>query len=397
MQKLKSLKNYLLSQVFFVFNTIGLTPPLAFTNFIALFGFKYCDNKKTGLLVILFWVIALFYFTFHFYYGVNYEYYLISTGYYFLLYLKNNKSDMSKSFRYSTYSVIALFIVALLLNTTSFRDFFWKSHDFGITEFLFTRYKGTGYEPSHIALVITPLFLYYFLKTTLFFKVKNLALLIGLSIILYSTISFGFLGAFIFSLLIVLTMLFIRKKGVNLYLFLTLILGGGVLVVFMLFENVFSERLIVILSGEDPSVNGRTWESFYLAYKCAAEKNVLTGIGPGQVKIIGEQVIRPYYLAMDPIGYKVENWPVLALPNAAAETLAIYGILGFCARIGLQIFLFFKMKVYKNYFNFFLFSFLFIYQLMGSFLTSTAEATLWVLCLIPIFSEFNINSKNVSN
>ena len=165
------------------------------------------------------------------------------------------------------------------------------------------------------------------------------------------------------------------------------------LVAVNLSDNAISKRIELIINGNDTSVNGRTVEAFYLGYKCAEQKSVLMGIGPGQIKIIGEEVIRPYYAAWAPIGYSKENWPILSIPNSSAETLAIYGVLGLILRFTFQLFLFFKFKVYRNYFNLILFIFIFVYQLMGGFITSSMEYVLWIFAILPIFPEFNLKQE----
>jgi hypothetical protein len=103
---------------------------------------------------------------------------------------------------------------------------------------------------------------------------------------------------------------------------------------------------------------------------------------------VGEKHIRGYY------GYSKEEWPRMALPNASAETLATYGYLGLLLRLGIQLWLFFKLRVYRNYFSLSLFVFVFTYQLMGSFITSTVELTLWILAVSPIFRELDIDRSS---
>jgi hypothetical protein len=62
---------------------------------------------------------------------------------------------------------------------------------------------------------------------------------------------------------------------------------------------------------------------------------------------------------------------------------------GAALRILLQIGLFFKTKVHRNHYRFALFTFMFIYQFTGSFLTSLPEYVIWILCFSPVFPQFN--------
>ena len=80
---------------------------------------------------------------------------------------------------------------------------------------------------------------------------------------------------------------------------------------------------------------------------------------------------------------------VARIPNSAAETLAVYGVLGFAARIAVQGWLFLRFKVYRNLFSMGLFLFIFIYQFTGSYITSPLEYVIWMLAVLPLFPEFH--------
>ncbi|HET6766326.1 MAG TPA: hypothetical protein VFH08_02970, partial [Chitinophagaceae bacterium] len=79
----------------------------------------------------------------------------------------------------------------------------------------------------------------------------------------------------------------------------------------------------------------------------------------------------------------------VTIPCAMAETLAVFGIIGVCLRIGIQVFLFFRTKVYSNYYRLALFIFIFIYQFTGSYIMNIAEYAIWILAFHRgIFKEF---------
>ena len=391
--------------VFFLLNNAGLPAPLAWTNFIALGEIRNNlskeDFKRAGLLVLG----LLFFGLIHFLQGVQIEYFIQSQLYFIYLlvsmllvykFLKRHSGQFERSFQISLYGVICLFVTALLFYNSSYDFIFWKNHDFVGTGNVFKRYQGLSYEPSHLALIVAPLFFYAFLELCKTPTLKAFLLFIGISIPILATVSFGFFGALFFSFITVVFTLYVKHKTMKKVFIAFLVTAMLVFVAIFSFENGIQERFIVIFSGHDSSVNGRFHEAFYLGYKCAEQKSLFFGIGPGQIKVIGEEVIRPFYQPWDPIGYSKEKWPILALPNASAETLAIFGFVGLFLRFGMQFYLFYRTKVYQNYFRFFLFSFLFFYQLMGSFYNSTAELTLWVLCCIPIFKKFDVLSFNGS-
>ena len=109
------------------------------------------------------------------------------------------------------------------------------------------------------------------------------------------------------------------------------------------------------------------------------------GIGAGQVKILGATIIRDYYFY--PLDYNG-----IAIPNAAAETITIFGWVGFSLRILIELLLFFYTKVWTNYFRMLLFVFIFVYQFTGSFVTNIAEYVIWILAFTNVFREFDVRA-----
>jgi hypothetical protein len=168
------------------------------------------------------------------------------------------------------------------------------------------------------------------------------------------------------------------------------VLVPAVVVLFAAFpDNVLLLRLENILFGIDTSGKGRTYEAFFLSLKILALKSNLWGIGLGQIKVIGTNVIKDFYL------YTVD-YKTVAIPNATAETLAIFGFAGLFARLGIEIVLFFYTKVWANYYRLLLFIFIFIYQFTGSFITSTAEYVIWILAFTMVFKQFDVRRKEPS-
>jgi hypothetical protein len=72
------------------------------------------------------------------------------------------------------------------------------------------------------------------------------------------------------------------------------------------------------------------------------------------------------------------------------ETLAIFGLAGVVLRLFLEFFLFFKTRVYSNYYRLALFIFVFIYQFTGSFITNIVEYVIWILAFSTVLNQFNI-------
>jgi hypothetical protein len=279
-------------------------------------------------------------------------------------------------------------LVALAFYFTPFYDLFWirQSLTKGVSEFL--RLKLFTYEASYYAMLFVPVFIFFLLQYMLRQNRMNSALLLSM-IFLPIALSFsvGVIGCLLLSGFITLAIHFRRlapkRRIVNSFISLTAICGITLFILIFFFRNnpVFI-RLGNIFSGGDSSGQGRMENAFTLAIKILKEKNEYWGIGPGQLKILGEDIIRSFYLYTD-------RAPV-AIPNAAAETLLLFGWIGLSLRLFIEVFLFFYTKAWTNYFRLMLFLFVFIYQFTGSFITNPVEYVLWILAFTNVFRQFEV-------
>jgi hypothetical protein len=147
-------------------------------------------------------------------------------------------------------------------------------------------------------------------------------------------------------------------------------------------QNPLFHRIANVLHGNDSSAKGRTIDSFILADKIIASKSYLFGIGPGQLKVFGRTTIIEYY-------HYSNMPPVIRIPNACAETIICFGYIGFVIRLTVQIFLFLRMRVYKDPFRLWIFCFVFLYQFTGSYITNVNEYMLWAIAFTPfMFPDF---------
>ena len=254
------------------------------------------------------------------------------------------------------------------------------------------RLKLFTYEPSYYALLFTPFFFFFLLQY--FFRQSRMRGIILLPMLILPyilSLSVGVTGAIFLSGLITWIIHF-RKLTKKRRIANAIITGGvlvvaGVLILILFFGNnqVFA-RLSDILSGRDNSARGRTVDAFLLASKILQEKNEYFGVGLGQVKIVGDDIIRNYYL------YNMDI--TVSIPNAAAETLAIFGWVGIILRIAIELFLFMYTRGWTNYYRLLLFIFMFVYQFTGSFITNIAEYVIWILAFTNVFHQFNAESEN---
>jgi len=295
-----------------------------------------------------------------------------------------------------TVNMVLLAVSILALFLPFLKPYLW--YEMSISEGLpvIPRLKMFTYEASYYSLIIIPVFAYYFLKQMLL-KSKPGILLITLITSLLLSFSFGVLAGLLVSILLVyLFNLNELGKKINLnYLsFSLVILLIATIAVYKFYpHNLVFDRIRNIYEGKDTSARGRTYESFILAWDIAKMKSVYLGIGLGQLKTLGRDYIIQFY-AYSNIP------PVARIPNAVAETINIYGITGLTARFAIIIYLFFKTRVWDNYYRLLLFIFVFIYQFTGSFLFNVAEYMIWVLAfsssLFPVFNRNNFYKQERS-
>ncbi|MBC7829373.1 MAG: hypothetical protein H7122_16620 [Chitinophagaceae bacterium] len=263
------------------------------------------------------------------------------------------------------------------------------------------RLKLLTYEASYYSTLLAPVALYYYLKLIIL-KLPNpyiVAFLLSVPLIL--SLSFGVLLALALSLLLTLLAgfrTFFPNKNLPVYI----IISGIILIVlFITFVqlfpgNVLVQRLNNVLAGTDTSFRGRTTDSFFLGFEVASLKNLWFGVGPGQVKEVGLDIFRDFY---DYDAFLREN---VRIPNSLGDTLATFGIIGVAIRMFAEVYLFFKTRVWSNYYRLSLFLFIFIYQFTGSYLTNIAEYVIWILAFHRgLFTEFDkvafkVNSISIS-
>jgi hypothetical protein len=390
-----------LGLIYFYFNTFALPTPISFTTLLSVFGIKKVISKFGKTLLVIFSILIV-YAIIHYQSGVIATDYFKSTIYFAALlfsgfvahnYLNSNTIKTEKTFEVMSISSIILLLIGVVALFTPFAYVFWSNHDFIGDGAKMLRFQGLSYEPSHLALTLSPLFLYFLWQNIYKISPKSVFYFLATAIPIALSISFGFVAAFVLSMFLTLQLVYLvygKFKRILLLPVIAILIAAAAI---SLTSNPISERLAFIAQGSDTSVNGRTTEAFKHGYNCAATQSKWFGIGMGQIKYVGEDVIRPYYAALDPVGYSKDNWPVMSIPNSMAETLAIFGILGVLLKIGFQLFCFVKLKVYDNYLNLSIFFFIFFYQMMGSFILSSTEIIMWVFAFAKIFPHFNVNTE----
>lgn len=279
-------------------------------------------------------------------------------------------------------------LIAAAIYFTPYNGLLWMQQTITDGAEKFTRLKLFTYEASYYATLFIPLFFFYFMQVILKQNRMNSWVLLCMLIIPYIlSFSVGVIGCLLLSASVtylIYSSLLTKKKRVLSLMAIVTVLSISFLTILWLFpQNIIFLRFENILSGKDTSGNGRTYEAFILAMKMLDLKSYAWGIGAGQIKILGADIIRSYYL------YDLD-YNTFAIPNAAAETLAIFGWIGLSIRILVELVLFFYTKVWTNYYRLLLFIFIFLYQFTGSFITNIAEYVIWILAFTNVFPHFDV-------
>ena len=384
--------------LYFFFNSLFLPNGLLYTTLLTPLFLYWIYREKSIKYVWFFFLVTLPLACIHFLNGVNFQSYIKSYtllftafvfGVSFYLFLKKTSSIRSIFDQLTVWNfLLSLVAVAFLFVGIGKVFWYYEPISTGITDI--PRLKMFTYEASYYSLLMVPLVLYYYLKVLLlraphpFFKI----VLVSFPLIL--SFSFGVL------LGLALSMFFLFWSDINLFFvkknFPRYILVGSLLLllIFIMLVNFYPDnpvfkRFANVFEGNDSSFKGRTTDSFFLGWKMASMKSILFGCGLGQIRELGLETFTNFY--------KHSFTPAsINIPNSLGETLAMYGILGLFARLGIEIYLFFKTKVFSNYYRISLFLFVFIYQFTGSFLNNIAEYVLWILAFTPGFFEFDKKS-----
>ena len=302
--------------------------------------------------------------------------------------------DVEKIFRKLLIINFILCLVSIVLYFTPWYHFVWIQQELteGVKDF--RRLKLFTYEASYYATLFVPIFSFYFLQYLFRWNtIKGWLLLLMIFLPFALSFSFGVMAALLVSGII--TFIFysgslVRKRRVfNGIVFFSGFAVVVVGVIYLFFQkSFFVLRLLNIFSGRDSSGKGRTSDAFFLANKLLEKKDEYWGVGFGQIKILGADVISHYYMYG-------ENF-VATIPNAVAETYTILGWTGVSLRMFVEIFFFLQTRVWTNYYRLWLFLFIFIFQFAGSFITNVAEYVIWILAFTNVFEQFDAKHAKVA-
>ena len=397
--RLKLSKYSLLTWIYFFFNSVLLPKGLLYTHIISPVFFYRAWKSGGRTWLLPFAAVLGLYDLAHLWIGVDLRSFLVSNVLFVLTYfcvvgfyhLINHYASLGRLIKEVLLinGILVLIAIPFFFMPRVYQEWFWYFNKLtkGVADF--PRLALFTYEASYYSLLLVPV-LYYYVCKFFFgrFEVgKWGALLLAVLPVLLS-FSFGVIGATgltaLLMCLIFSRQLFRSRRSFAIFVSSLLVVLGLLVALFLIApDNFVAVRLKNIANGSDTSTRGRTVESFAAAWRIAGEKSIWLGAGLGQIKIVIVDIAHKYY----------NYWGALGrydIPNAMGETLAIFGVTGVLLRLLVQVFLFFRTRVYDNYYRLALFIFIFIYQFTGSFITNVVEYLVWVLAFSPVFPQFNV-------
>lgn len=395
----------LVACVYFFFNSFMLPDGFLYTILLSPVFLYWLIIKKAPVVrcisVFLFcWAPML---VIHYSYGISLGAYLKSSVLYFTvllfgmtvytyfkLYSFTYEPIMERVLKINFFFVIVC--VCLLLAGKS--EVVWSVTDIseGVSDF--PRLRMLTYEPSYYSLLLIPSFLFYF--QYIFYRTitrKQWILLFTVIISLGLSLSYGAIFISLVTLGIFVLYNFLsrlrRRQNKRFMIFFTVMLVAGVGLILTLFNNSgFVLRILNIFEGNDSSINNRSSQAYFLAMSIADLKSIFFGVGPGQLKILGQDLISIVYAFSED-----DSGQMARIPSSMADLLATFGWVGFSAKLLAELILFRKTRVKRSSFRLCLFIFMFIYQFVGSFSTNIVEVFFWVLAFSPIFPDSYFQGK----
>ncbi len=390
-------KNFIIGLFVFLFffNRVGLPFGLSFDMLLAPFFLYAIFNDFAQLMLYKAFGILLGFGIIHAFLGVDYNAFFISNVVFLALiigvicfYQRAKQIDYFEEIILRITQLNVVFTIIALVTLFFIKStYLWYLVPYTSNAEALPRLKLFTEEASHYSFLLLPVFYFWLYQLLAQFNWRTFGYLMSIIISLILSFSLGVLSIIAITLILVLV-LYSRsilshkryRKLLLILLFILVTIGFLITIVFPI--NPLTIRINNLINGQDTSGRGRTYESFEIAWRVLQLNYPLIGIGLGQFKLIGRDVLLFYY--------KYHTIPaVVRLPNALAETLVSFGVLGAVLRIFLQIYWGIKAAIFQNVFQTSLFIALFIYQFTGGFLFHSFEYYYWILAFIPVFKSFD--------
>jgi len=383
-------KPLLIGVIYFFFNSVALPVGLFYTTILSPLFFVWLYRRGQKWLPLIFLACLSPFIIAHALNGIESPFYyarsslllwtvsIIVCTFYLAL---ANCRELDRLFEQLIVLNFAAMLIAVLFLFTNFREVFWNdysdSFEEGSNQVL--RLKLLTSEPSEYANLMVPLLVFAILRVIRAPKMRNF---IYAAMITFPFLLCQSLGGLAMSLAGIGAASLVsfrhaaRKEEMFLIFAVIVILIAGLVIV----PNPVSQRISQAIAGEDSSVDSRTVSSFVVAYAVALPKSVLWGAGLGQGKLTD----------VSDLGLAFQ---VGTIPNAVAGTFAELGIIGVLIKLIIELYLFFRTRVYTNAFRLAMFVVAFITQLTGSYLMNVQEYVMWFLAFGPFFPQMDFKEK----
>jgi hypothetical protein len=268
-------------------------------------------------------------------------------------------------------------IIALIIRPTPLRLLLWMDTDpftGGAAHLL--RLNLFTHEPSAYAELMLPLLVFAFLRLLRDRRKRSAGYLMMIVLPFLLCQSFGGISIGVAGIGVSLMTGYRRllRGSKSRFIFLFLAISASAL---LLTPNPISRRVLQVATGADGSANARTTSAYIAAYTVASSKSLWWGAGLSQTKSFDFSDLGLGLVAG-------------SIPNEVAGVFAEFGLIGVMAMLAVEIYLFFKTRVYRNSFRIAMFVVAFLQQATGSYATDVQQYLMWFLAFYPFYPEFDL-------
>lgn len=382
----------LLAIVYFFFNSFGL--PLGLTYLMILSPVFFLKTiSRYVKFYALFGTIMLFYFGVHSISGIDntFEYFKSLTLHFIVAVIAVSFYDQLKRKTYqvayaievlAVLNVVAIVFVFIIMKVPVIGEKVWRTNSVSANQL-----RMLVYEPSYYALLLVPIFFYFYNLILNSKTLNNILIFSSIIISFLLTRSLGVIAAIVISIAIYYWDFSLLKKKKNLYIAL-IFFGSGSIILTCLFtffpDYVLVKRTISFIQGDDISGVARVFDPWTLGHQIMQQKSNFFGVGWGHIKLLGRDIIYQHY------NYSKFSNITVRIPNSAAEVFTTLGYIGLVLKIVIEFFLYKRTKVKYSRYRSLIFWFIFVYQFTGSYSSNLAEYVLWILAFTKtIDSDFD--------
>ena len=378
--KLRLHKYAPVAYLYFFFNSVGLPTGLFYTTILSPLFYLWLIYQGKRKITLRFILCLAPFVAVQMFLGVNsYFYYARScvllwtvyiTVYAFAVALMRIE-NLERFFEHLIAANFCIAMLVVLLIPTPLKTLVWNNGDYSLRLALLTS------EPSVYGFLMAPLLVFAVLR--LFYKPLRRNLLYVAFIVIPMLLSQSFGAISICSAGIAVAFLTIspslfKQRSTRLALLGVAFLLVLLVAVALFVPNPLTARLVAVTTGTDSSVQSRTTNGLALAYLLVPAKQLMWGLGLGQTKLQDVSITG----AALGFGNAI-------IPNSIADAFVSFGLIAVILKLAVEIYFFFRFRVFRNTFQLSMYVVTFLLQFTGSNLMDVQEYLMWVLAFAPLF------------